>query len=144
MKNVNQNVYAKNRLNRCKKVCCDFWGVDPDIVFTKTREGSVMNAKHSIRYMLSLDSKLTLADIGGLTNCDHSNVLHSKKTFSNLAGNTVDFAAMNRVILVADLNNKQDLLRATISDIILSESTPLNQVDLIYKLIKPTQTYENR
>ena len=136
MKNVNQNVYAKNRLNRCKKVCCDFWGVDPNVVFTKTREGSIMNAKHSIRYMLSLDTKLTLADIGGLTNCDHSNVVHSKKTFSNLSDTSADFAAMNRVILVDDINNKQDLLRATISDIILSESTPISQVDLICELVK--------
>tara|TARA_R110000851_G_scaffold31580_1_gene85287 strand:- start:376 stop:792 length:417 start_codon:yes stop_codon:yes gene_type:complete len=135
MKKVNQSIYAKNRLNRAKKLCCNFWGVDIDVVFTKTRNSNVMNAKHSIRYMLTLDTKLTLADIGGLTNCDHSNVLHSKKTFSNLAETSVDYAAMNRVILVDDLNNKQDLLRATISDIILSESTTLNQVNLICELV---------
>jgi hypothetical protein len=135
MKKLKQSVYAKNRLNRAKELCCGFWGVDPNIVFTKTRDGNIMNAKHSIRYMLSLDKTLTLADIGGLTDCDHSNVIHSKKTFSNLADTSVDFAAMNRVILVDDIKNKQDVLRTTISDIILSESTTLNQVNLICELV---------
>lgn len=136
MKKINHSIYAKNRLNRAKKLCCDFWGVDPCIVFTKTRDGNVMNAKHSIRYMLSLDKTFTLAEIGGLTNCDHSNVLHSKKTFLDLADTSVDYAAMNRVILVDDINNKQDVLRTTVSNIVLSESTPLNQVDLICELIR--------
>ena len=136
MKKVIQSIYAKDRLNRAKKLCCNFWGVDPELVLTKTRDSNVMNAKHSIRYMLTLDTKLTLADIGGLTNCDHSNVLHSKKTFCDLADTSIDYAAMNRVILVDDINNKQDILRTTVSDIILSESTTLNQVNLICELVK--------
>tara|TARA_B110000046_G_scaffold107402_1_gene114793 strand:+ start:363 stop:779 length:417 start_codon:yes stop_codon:yes gene_type:complete len=136
MKKVNQSIYAKNRLNRATTLCCNFWGVDPELVLTKTRDSNVMNAKHSIRYMLTLDTKLTLADIGGLTNCDHSNVLHSKKTFCDLADTSIDYAAMNRVILVDDINNKQDILRTTVSDIILSDSTTLNQVNLICELVK--------
>ena len=106
MKKVIQSIYAKDRLNRAKKLCCNFWGVDPELVFTKTRDGNVMNAKHSIRYMLSLDNT------------------------------SIDYAAMNRVILVDDINNKQDILRTTVSDIILSDSTPLHQVDLICELVK--------
>ena len=136
MKKLEQGLYGKEKLAKAKTLCCSYWGVNEDIVFTKTRLGKIMNAKHSIRYMLSLDDKLTLSDVGGLTNCDHSNVINSKKVFLNLSTYDVNYAGMNRLILVDDLSNKQDLLRKTISDIILSETTPLNQVNQILDIVK--------
>lgn len=136
MKKLEQGLYGKEKLAKAKTLCCSYWGVNEDIVFTKTRLGKIMNAKHSIRYMLSLDDKLTLSDVGGLTNCDHSNVINSRKVFLYLSNHDVDYAGMNRLILVNDLSNKQDLLRKTISDIILSETTPLNQVNQILDIVK--------
>ena len=144
MREITRSVFAKNKLANAKKVCCEFWKVDPETVFDKNRERTRMNAKHSIRYMLSLDRGLTLAQIGGLTNCDHSNVVHSKGTFLNMVDVDGDFAAMNRVILGAAAVNKKEALRSNISSIIFSEMIPTKQVDLIYELIKTTEAYENR
>jgi|TARA_B110000467_G_C18318262_1_gene483181 hypothetical protein len=144
MREITRSVFAKNKLANAKKVCCEFWKVDSDTVFDKNRERIRMNAKHSIRYMLSLDRGLTLAQIGGLTNCDHSNVVHSKSTFLNMVDVDGDFAAMNRVILGAAAVNKKEALRSNISSIIFSEMIPTKQVDLIYELIKTTEAYENR
>ena len=136
MKKLEQGLYGNTKLAKARKLCCNYWGIDEKVVLTKTRDGKVMNAKHSIRYMLSLDDKLTLSDVGGLTNCDHSNVINSKKVFLYLSNHDVNYAAMNRLILVDDLSNKQNLLRKTISDVILSETTPLNQVNQILDIIK--------
>ena len=133
---VTRSVYAKRKLARAKKVCCEFWGIDPETVFDKNRERPRMNAKHSIRYMLSLGNNLTLAQIGGLTNCDHSNVVHSKNVFLNMVDVDGDFAAMNRVILNSEKVSEREALRSSISNIIFSEITPMKQVDLIYQLIK--------
>jgi len=144
MREITRSVFAKKKLNNAKKVCCDFWGVDPNTVFDKNRERLRMNAKHSIRYMLSLDRGLTLAQIGGLTNCDHSNVVHSKATFLNMVDVDGDFAAMNRVIVGAEAVNKKEALRTNISNIIFSEMIPSKQVDLLYELIKTNESYENR
>ncbi len=144
MKLVTRSFFSKKTSDNAKKICCDFWGVDQDTVFDKNRKRERMNAKHSIRYMLSLDKELTLAQIGGLTNCDHSNVLHSKKTFMNMADVDVDFAAMNRVILGSEKIDKSEALRSNISNIICSEMIPAKQIDLIYELIKINQAYENR
>lgn len=143
MREITRSVFAKKKLNNAKKVCCDFWGVDPNTVFDKNRERLRMNAKHSIRYMLSLDRGLTLAQIGGLTNCDHSNVVHSKNVFLNMVDVDGDFADMNRIILGSERVSELEALRLSVSNIILSEMLPMKQIDLICELIKPN-TNENR
>ena len=144
MREVTRSVYAKKKLARAKKICCDFWGVDPETVFDKNRERTRMNAKHSIRYMLSLGNNLSLAQIGGLTNCDHSNVVHSKNVFLNMVDVDGDFAAMNRVILSSEKLSEKEALRSSISNIIFSEMLPMKQVDLIYELIKTKETDADR
>ena len=140
---ITRSVFAKKKLARAKKVCCEFWGVDPKTVFDKNRERKIMNAKHSIRYMLSLGNNLTLAQIGGLTNCDHSNVVHSKNVFLNMVDVDGDFADMNRIILGSERVSELEALRLSVSNIILSEMLPMKQIDLICELIKPN-TNENR
>jgi len=39
MREITRSVFAKKKLNNAKKVCCDFWGVDPTTVFDKTEKG---------------------------------------------------------------------------------------------------------
>lgn len=144
MREATRSVYAKKKLARAKKICCDFWGVDPETVFDKNRERTRMNAKHSIRYMLSLGNNLSLAQIGGLTNCDHSNVVHSKNVFLNMVDVDGDFAAMNRLILSSEKLSEKEALRSSISNIIFSEILPMKQVDLICELINTKKTDGNR
>ena len=134
------SIEIQKKLDKAKNICCSFWGVDIDIVFTKTRDSNIMNARHSIRYMLGLDGNLNLTQIGELTNCTHASVIHSNSTFCNLADTEVDYAAMNRVILVAEINSKKDILKESISNIILSKMLPEEQVDLIYSLTKSRGT----
>ena len=136
MKKLEQGLYGNTKLAKARKLCCNYWGIDEKVVFTKTRDGKVMNAKHSIRYMLSLDDNLTLSDVGGLTNCDHSNVINSKKVFLNWSKYDVNYAGMNRLILIGDLTDKQDILRKTISDVILSKNSQLNQINMICEIVQ--------
>ena len=53
------------RLEEAKSICCEYWNVDKNVVFTKTRLRNIINARHSIRYMLTTQNKFSLAEIGG-------------------------------------------------------------------------------
>lgn len=146
MREVTKSVFAKKKLEKAVNLCCDYWNVDPTIVFTKARDRHLMNARHSIRYMLTLEKGLTLAQIGGLTNCDHSNVVHSKSAFLNLAQVDDQFGEMKRLILGEETVNREISLRNGIHRIIFSEIPPTKQVRLICELIKERNhdNYEDR
>jgi len=134
---INRNVsnYGKRRLNVAKRLCCSYWNIDEDIVFTKTRDRGIMNAKHSIRYLLTTDNNLSLAEIGGLTNCDHSNVIHSRDKFLELCDVDADFRVLlSKMKGVKVLQAESDLMSQI--DKILSRNTTKDiMCNSLYKMM---------
>jgi hypothetical protein len=125
------------RFEVAKEVCCDYWGVDSNVVFTKTRKREVVNARHSIRFMLTSEDDFSLAEIGGLTNCDHTSVIHSRKTFLNLSDCDEDFRCLYNKINVGNKIRSKALMRRKIGRILNSNNLELeDKKDSLYKLIK--------
>ena len=127
--------YGLERMTEARQICCDYWKVDPKVVFTKTRTRDVMNARHSIRYLLSTDKEFSLAEIGGLTNGDHTSVIHSKKQFLILSEVDNDF----RVLLGRMTGHKrvktETFLRRKITNILKSQGAMDVKNDSLYRLI---------
>jgi len=124
------------RFNEALDICCDYWKVKSNVVFTKTRDRNVMNARHSIRYMLTTQNKFSLAEIGGLTNGDHTTVMHSKKTFLNLADSDEDYRVLFNRITVGNKLKSKALLHKKIELILHGDEFKESKVDALYKLIR--------
>ncbi len=124
------------RLEEAKTICCEYWNVDKNVVFTKTRLRNIINARHSIRYMLTTQNKFSLAEIGGLTNGDHTTVMHSKKTFLNLSDSDEDFRVLfNRITKGNKLRSKA-LLHKKIELIMKGDELDDTKVSSLYNLIR--------
>jgi len=127
--------YGLERMTEARQICCDYWGVDPKIVFTKTRTRDVMNARHSIRYLLSTDKEFSLAEIGGLTNGDHTSVIHSKKQFLTLAEVDIDFRTLLGKMTGHKRVKTETFLRRKITNILKSQGAMDVKNDSLYRLI---------
>ena len=62
----------------------DFFGLDESFYKTKTRKREIVVARQILHSIYRDNSRLSLATIGGITYHDHTTVLHSKRTVSNL------------------------------------------------------------
>ena len=124
------------RLEEAKTICCEYWNVDKNVVFTKTRLRNIINARHSIRYMLTTQNKFSLAEIGGLTNGDHTTVMHSKKTFLNLADSDEDYRVLFNRITVGNKLKSKAILHKKIELILYGDEFKESKVDALYKLIR--------
>lgn len=124
------------RFEQAKSICCEYWNVDKSVVFSKTRLRNVINARHSIRYMLYTQKKFSLAEIGGLTNGDHTTVMHSRKTFLNLSDSDEDFRVLfNRITKGNKLRSKV-LLHKKIELIMNGDDLDDTKVSSLYNLIR--------
>tara|TARA_R110002020_G_scaffold101665_3_gene239322 strand:- start:3800 stop:4216 length:417 start_codon:yes stop_codon:yes gene_type:complete len=90
--------YGKSRLNEGLSICSKFWDVTRDDILGKSRVRKIVNARHSLRYFLSMSNDLSLAEIGALTQGDHSSVIHSKNVFDTHCEYEEDFRAIKRVM----------------------------------------------
>mgnify|MGYP003642233161 CR=1 FL=1 len=79
------------RLKKCLPVVCIQFGVTPEQILGKSRLSKISNARHSLRYFMSLTNNLSLAEIGTLTNGDHSSVIHSIKVFEVYSNRETQF-----------------------------------------------------
>ncbi len=81
----NSTRYGKFMLSQCMPVVCVFFSCTPkDILDNSKRNKNVVDARHSLRYYLYKTKNLTFAEIGSLTNGDHSSVVHSYQRFKLL------------------------------------------------------------
>lgn len=126
--------HAKTRILKCLPIVCKFWGVDAENVIGSSRKREFMNARHSLRYFLSTFGDLTLSDIATLTNCDHSNVVHSIKTFKNFCEYDEDFRAFKRVMLKEVIKQEDYTINGKLRKIIKCPASVTRKVELIKKL----------
>tara|TARA_R110001599_G_scaffold256246_2_gene456411 strand:+ start:2858 stop:3286 length:429 start_codon:yes stop_codon:yes gene_type:complete len=70
------------KLSKCMPVVCAFFGCTPKDVLDKSKTKVAIHARHSLRYYMSKGNDLTFAEIGSLTNGDHSSVINSIKKFN--------------------------------------------------------------
>ena len=59
MRNKEATSYGITRLNEALPMICLYWGVKPKAVLGKERFTHLINARHSLRYLLSRDNKLS-------------------------------------------------------------------------------------
>tara|TARA_R100000329_G_scaffold125775_2_gene104337 strand:+ start:1611 stop:2030 length:420 start_codon:yes stop_codon:yes gene_type:complete len=126
--------HAKSRLLYCIPTVCKFWRVNADEVLSDCRKREFMNAKHSLRYFLSTFGDLTLSDIATLTNCDHTTVMHSIKTFKILCEYDEDFRACKRVMLRQRIKKEDYTQNGKLRKIIKSNYSVTRKVEMIKKL----------
>ena len=127
--------HARSRMLISLPVVCNFWRVNPEDVIGTTRKREIMNARHSLRYFLSTFGDLTLSDIATLTNCDHSSVIHSIKTFKIFCEYDEDFRAFKRVMLREVIKRDDYSLNGKLRRIIKSPASVTKKVEMIKKLM---------
>ena len=98
MKSSKISKYGKSRLNEGLTVCSNFWRVPKEDILSQSREQCIVNARHSLRYYLCMSNDLSLAEIGTLTQGDHSSVIHSKTIFNTYCEYEEDFRAIKRIM----------------------------------------------
>ena len=128
--------HAEKRLFECLPKVCEYWGVTSEQVLSRSRQRQIIYAKHSLRYFLNTYDDLSSCDIGTLTNCDHSNVIHSVKTFENLCIYDQSFRDFKDIVLEENDRNWEYRTYRDIKKIILSDYYISKKVDLIKKLFK--------
>ena len=126
--------HANTRLLKCLPKVCDYWNVSPEEVLSRSRKRHIINAKHSLRYFLHTYGDLTACDIGTLTNCDHSSVLHSVKTFKIYCEYDEDFRTFKRIVLKQTVSDTDYTVSGKIRKVIKSNSYLSKKVDLIKKI----------
>tara|TARA_R100000781_G_scaffold105275_1_gene69108 strand:- start:325 stop:750 length:426 start_codon:yes stop_codon:yes gene_type:complete len=134
MKSENLPRHARTRLLKCLPKVCDYWNVDADEVLGRSRKRNIINAKHSLRYFLNTYGDLTACDIGALTNCDHSSVLHSIKTFKVYCEYDEDFRTFKRIVLRQTVSDIDYSLSGKIRKVIKSNNYLSKKVELIKKI----------
>lgn len=126
--------HARTRLLKCLTKVCEYWNVTADEVLGKSRKRRIINAKHSLRYFLHTYRDLTACDIGTLTNCDHSSVLHSVKTFKVYCEYDEDFRTFKSLVLRDTISDLDYSISGKIRRIIKSNNYLSKKVDLIKKV----------
>lgn len=128
--------HANSRLLQCIPTVCKFWKVDAEEVLSVSRKREFMNAKHSLRYFLSTFGDLRLSDIATLTNCDHTTVMHSIKTFKVLCEYDEDFRACKRLMLRELIKREDYTPNGKLRKIIKSHYSVTRKVEMIKKLFE--------
>ena len=125
---------------------CDYWMVDPSMIFKKDRARRLVFARHSARYYLTfLHKDLSLSKIAQLTKCDHSSVLHSRDTFEDLTYSESDFAILKRRLIVRkDKKELEGITKTLFNEIQKVITTKLSLDAKTEAMIDLFKQYENR
>ena len=126
--------HARTRLLKCLPKVCEYWNVSADEVLSTSRKRHIINAKHSLRYFLHTYGDLTACDIGTLTNCDHSSVLHSVKIFKVYCEYDEDFRTFKRLVSRETVCDIDYSVSSKIRKVIKSNNYLSKKVDLIKKI----------
>tara|TARA_R100001244_G_scaffold69812_2_gene56869 strand:- start:589 stop:1032 length:444 start_codon:yes stop_codon:yes gene_type:complete len=125
---------------------CDYWMVDPSMIFSKDRARRLVYARHSAKYYLTyLHKNLSLPKIAQLTECDHSSVIHSRDTFEDLTYSESDFAILKRRLVVRkDKNELEGITKTLFTEIQTIITTKLSIDAKTEAMIDLFKQYENR
>ena len=126
--------HARTRLSKCLNTVCDYWCVSASDVLGKSRKQNIVSARHSLRYFLTNYGDLTLCDVATLTNCDHSNVIHSVKTFKIFCEYDDDFRSFKRIIISETVKDIDYSTNGKVRKIIKSNASITKKVELIKKI----------
>lgn len=130
--------YGKRKLMEALELCSEHWGIDKEIILTKSRESVIMNARHSVRYYLCNLNQLSLSEIGALTGCDHATVINSRRKFEYYCHTDPDFVNL-KARINGDLRLlKSKMLRNKLMKVINSNMKPHQKVTNVMSI------YENR
>ena len=86
------DIYTRAHYNFAKEIggdivrtILDYFGAQPDEIFTRYKGGKVVRIRQITQYMLRRHTSLTLSQIGLITGAkDHATVIHSCNTIDNL------------------------------------------------------------
>jgi chromosomal replication initiation ATPase DnaA len=135
MRDKKASSYGLTKLNESIPMICLYWSVKPKDVLGKKRISNVMFARHSLRYLLSLDKTLTLAEIGTLTNGDHASVIHSKKMFELYVDQDIKFQELKSImsgVLEYKKHSSRNFRVAEVIDSDLNTKQKVKMLDTIY------------
>jgi len=139
MKATTVPAYAKDRLVKGLVLASTYWGIDPDVILTKTRKRSVMNAKHSLRWYLISSNDITTSVVGTLTDCDHSNVVYSVKTFNNLSEFDPLFKGFRDLVNTQPIKSSELTIEGKIKSILRANVKEPSKVKAIKQLIQSNE-----
>lgn len=123
--------YAKGRLREGLSIVLPFWNVTKEEVLGTSRSRKIINARHSLRYYLCMSNDLCLADIGALTNGDHSSVIHSRTAFENFCEYEEDFRAIKRIMRGEIAHQREVNVRVRLGEILRSGRSIEKKTNLI-------------
>ena len=127
--------YGKSRLEESLPMICLYWGVTREDLLSKTRVQNVVNARHSLRYLLNRDNNLTLSEIGILTNSDHASVIHSVNVFERYSTLEVKFEELKHIMEGVLSYKKHSSRNYRVSEVVnskLSTKQKVKMLDSIY------------
>jgi len=126
--------YGKTRLKESLPMICLYWGVKPEDVLGKSRLRDIVNARHSLRYLLNRDKNLTLSEIGTLTDSDHASVVHSVKIFEMHSEREIKFNELKSV-MEGILNYKEHSSKNyKVSEVVNSKLSTIEKVKMLDKI----------
>tara|TARA_Y100000114_G_scaffold53473_1_gene48804 strand:+ start:2006 stop:2431 length:426 start_codon:yes stop_codon:yes gene_type:complete len=133
MRNKLVTRYAKSKLREGLNLVTKFWCVSEKDILSKNRERHFMNAKHSLRYYLTMGGDLTLTEIGEMLDCNHATIIHSKKQFLNLSEYDQLFRELHNIFL-GDFDSSKVSLRKQLITTLMSGNSVSDKVDKIIKI----------
>ena len=102
---------------------CEYFGILPEQVFSKTRKTEVIRAKHVSMFLIRKLLKITLKEIGRIFDADHSTVIHAISNVQETLPSALDQAEILRAHLMPKL---------TPHKYIVSRENPAAAIEFIY------------
>lgn len=138
MRSKKASPYGKRRLKEGLSIVTKFWNVTNKELLGKSRHRHIMNARHSLRYYLSMGDEITAIEIGLLTNGDHASVLHSRKMFETYREYDADYKFMYKIFIGEHQYPHKVSDKVRLEDILVC-GLPVRE-----KRLKIESLYENR
>lgn len=139
MRKEQASSYGMTKLKQSLPMICLYWNVKGEDVLGKNRQRNIIDARHSLRYFLSQDDKLGLAEVGTLTNSDHASVIHSVKMFELLSEQDYKFDELKKIMKGILTYKKHSSRNFRITEVLKSDLNLKQKVKMLDSIY-----YENR
>ena len=139
MRKEQASSYGITKLKQSLPMICLYWNVKAEDVLGKNRQRNIIDARHSLRYFLSQDDNLGLAEVGTLTNSDHASVIHSVKTFELLAEQDYKFDEFKKIMKGVLTYKKHSSRNFRVTEVLKSDLNLKQKVKMLDSIY-----YENR
>jgi chromosomal replication initiator protein len=78
---INAEDFANLKPENIFLVVCHWYGIDPDLINSKSRKRELVAARHMCCYFLTLDENMPFQTIAKFVGCkSHATVMHSRNT----------------------------------------------------------------